>query len=141
MQSLQPYFGTTVQFPLGRALNVKKGYLIGADRAELGAGARARDGQRHVVAREPRARRAARSRARSRRSSTCRPRAVPLPVPDRAPDLQRDADHVAEAAEAEGGRAGARRRLSSAATTCGSNCVPDWARSSATASAGDIASR
>ncbi len=29
MQSLQPYFGTTVQFPLGRALNVKKGYTIG----------------------------------------------------------------------------------------------------------------
>jgi hypothetical protein len=29
LQSLQPYFGTTVQFPLGTALNVKKGYLIG----------------------------------------------------------------------------------------------------------------
>jgi hypothetical protein len=29
LQSLQPYFGTTVQFPLGRALNVKKGYVIG----------------------------------------------------------------------------------------------------------------
>ena len=29
MQSLQPYFGTTVQFPLGTALNVKKGYVIG----------------------------------------------------------------------------------------------------------------
>jgi hypothetical protein len=28
IQSLQPYFGTTVQFPLGRALNVRKGYLI-----------------------------------------------------------------------------------------------------------------
>jgi hypothetical protein len=29
IQNLQPYFGTTVQFPLGRALNVKKGYTIG----------------------------------------------------------------------------------------------------------------
>jgi len=28
-QSLQPYFGTTVQFPLGTALNVRKGYVIG----------------------------------------------------------------------------------------------------------------
>ena len=27
-QSLTPYFGQTVQFPLGRALNVKKGYVI-----------------------------------------------------------------------------------------------------------------
>jgi hypothetical protein len=29
VQRLVPYFGETVQFPLGRALNVKKGYLIG----------------------------------------------------------------------------------------------------------------
>jgi hypothetical protein len=29
LQSLQPYFGTTVQFPLGTTLNVKKGYVIG----------------------------------------------------------------------------------------------------------------
>ena len=28
LQNLQPYFGTTVQFPLGRALNVRKGYLV-----------------------------------------------------------------------------------------------------------------
>jgi hypothetical protein len=28
IQKLQPYFGTTVQFPLGRALNVKKGYVV-----------------------------------------------------------------------------------------------------------------
>jgi len=28
VQKLQPYFGQTVQFPLGRALNVKKGYVI-----------------------------------------------------------------------------------------------------------------
>ena len=28
LQSLQPYFGTTVQFPLGRALNVRKGYVV-----------------------------------------------------------------------------------------------------------------
>jgi hypothetical protein len=28
LQSLQPWFGQTVQFPLGRALNVKKGYLV-----------------------------------------------------------------------------------------------------------------
>jgi hypothetical protein len=28
LQSLQPYFGQTVQFPLGRALNVKKGYVV-----------------------------------------------------------------------------------------------------------------
>ena len=28
LQSLQPYFGTTVQFPLGRSLNVRKGYRI-----------------------------------------------------------------------------------------------------------------
>jgi Tfp pilus assembly PilM family ATPase len=27
-QRLAPYFGQTVQFPLGRALNVKKGYVI-----------------------------------------------------------------------------------------------------------------
>src|SRR5215210_283105 len=28
IQNLEPYFGTTVQFPLGRTLNVRKGYLI-----------------------------------------------------------------------------------------------------------------
>jgi hypothetical protein len=28
VQRLQPFFGQTVQFPLGRALNVKKGYVI-----------------------------------------------------------------------------------------------------------------
>jgi hypothetical protein len=28
VQQLEPYFGQTVQFPLGRALNVKKGYVI-----------------------------------------------------------------------------------------------------------------
>jgi hypothetical protein len=28
MQRLQPYFGTTVQFPLDRALTVRKGYLV-----------------------------------------------------------------------------------------------------------------
>jgi hypothetical protein len=28
VQQLEPYFGTTVQFPLGRALNVRKGYLV-----------------------------------------------------------------------------------------------------------------
>jgi hypothetical protein len=27
-QQLQPYFGTTVQFPLDRTLNVRKGYVI-----------------------------------------------------------------------------------------------------------------
>ena len=27
-QQLKPYFGETVQFPLGRALNVKKGYVV-----------------------------------------------------------------------------------------------------------------
>jgi hypothetical protein len=28
IQQLEPYFGTTVQFPLGRALNVRKGYVV-----------------------------------------------------------------------------------------------------------------
>jgi hypothetical protein len=28
LQSLQPWFGQTVQFPLGTALNVKKGYIV-----------------------------------------------------------------------------------------------------------------
>jgi len=28
LQNLQPWFGTTVQFPLGRALNVRKGYRV-----------------------------------------------------------------------------------------------------------------
>jgi hypothetical protein len=28
IQKLEPYFGTSVQFPLGRALNVKKGYVV-----------------------------------------------------------------------------------------------------------------
>src|SRR6187455_74932 len=28
VQQLEPYFGQVVQFPLGRALNVKKGYVI-----------------------------------------------------------------------------------------------------------------
>lgn len=28
IEQLQPYFGETVQFPLGRALNVKKGYAV-----------------------------------------------------------------------------------------------------------------
>ena len=29
LQSLQPYFGTTVQFPLATALNIKKGQVVG----------------------------------------------------------------------------------------------------------------
>jgi hypothetical protein len=29
VQQLEPYLGQTVQFPLGRALNVKKGYVVG----------------------------------------------------------------------------------------------------------------
>lgn len=29
LQSLQPYFGTTVQFPLSTALNIKKGQVVG----------------------------------------------------------------------------------------------------------------
>ncbi len=28
LKALEPYFGQTVQFPLGRSLNVKKGYLV-----------------------------------------------------------------------------------------------------------------
>ena len=28
LQRLQPYFGTTVQFPLDRSLTVRKGYLV-----------------------------------------------------------------------------------------------------------------
>ena len=28
VETLTPYFGQTVQFPLGRSLNVKKGYVI-----------------------------------------------------------------------------------------------------------------
>jgi hypothetical protein len=28
LQKLAPYFGQTVQFPLGRALNVRKGYVV-----------------------------------------------------------------------------------------------------------------
>jgi hypothetical protein len=28
IQNLEPYFGTNVQFPLGRALNVRKGYVV-----------------------------------------------------------------------------------------------------------------
>jgi hypothetical protein len=28
VQQLEPYFGQTVQFPLGRALNVKRGYMV-----------------------------------------------------------------------------------------------------------------
>ena len=28
VQQLEPFFGTTVQFPLGRALNVRKGYVV-----------------------------------------------------------------------------------------------------------------
>ena len=59
LQSLQPYFGTTVQFPLGaRAERARRATSIGADGAELGARAGARDGQRHLVAGEPRARNA-----------------------------------------------------------------------------------
>ena len=80
IQSLQPYFGTTVQFPLGRALNVKKGYLIAltvpswAPALALGMGndtswraSRARDGcagAGHPV-------RAARPRATSRSTAAC----------------------------------------------------------------------
>ena len=71
-----------------------------ADRPELGARARARHGQRHLVAREPRARRLPGAGHPVRAARPARPRAVPLPVPDRAADLQRDADHDAEAAEA-----------------------------------------
>ena len=117
LQSLQPYFGTTVQFPLGRALNVKKGYVIGltvpswAPALALGMGndtswraSRARG----ACARAGHAVRAARPQG---------PRPVPLPVPHGAPDLQRDADHDAEAAEEL--TRGTPRRCSSAATTCG----------------------
>ena len=72
IQSLQPYFGTTVQFPLGRALNVRKGYLIALTVPSWAPGAGARHGQRHVVAREPGAQQLPGARHRSRRSSTSR---------------------------------------------------------------------
>ncbi len=140
LQSLQPYFGTTVQFPLATALDIKKGQVIGltvpswAPALALGMG-------NDTSWRASRARgNCAEPGTQSAQLDLARPRAVPLPVPDGAPDLQRDADHDAEAAE-EAVRAGVHRRSSSAATTSGSNCVPDLARSSATASATDIASR
>ena len=110
LQSLQPYFGTTVQFPLGRALNVRKGYLIAltvpswAPALALGMGndtswraSRARDGCQEpgiaVGAARPR-----------------RPRAVPLPLSHRAADLHGDDDHDAEAAEAADAALSRRRR-------------------------------
>ena len=100
IQSLQPYFGTTVQFPLGRALNVRKGYLVAltvpswAPALALGMGndtswraSRARNG-----CQEP--------GIQSAQLDLARPRAVPLPLSHGAADLHRDADHEAEAAEA-----------------------------------------
>ena len=71
-----------------------------ADGPELGAGARARHGQRHLVAGEPPARRLPGAGPPVGAARPARPRAVPLPVPDRAADLHRHADHDAEAAEA-----------------------------------------
>ena len=59
LQSLQPYFGTTVQFPLGDGAEHQEGPGHRPHGAELGARAGARDGQRHVVAGEPRARQCA----------------------------------------------------------------------------------
>ena len=50
-QKLQPYFGTTVQFPLDRAIPVKKGYVVALTVADVGPGARGRPARRHVLAR------------------------------------------------------------------------------------------
>ena len=50
---LEPYFGKTAQFPLETTLPVKKGDVDRPDRALLGAGARARLRQGHLLARQP----------------------------------------------------------------------------------------
>ena len=162
VQQLAPYFGQTVQFPLGRTLNVKKGYVIAltvptwapaltpllTDHSAWRA-SRAR-GQ---VQRHEHADRAARAQGR---------RAVPLPLQGAA-DLLGDADHAPGAHPGRdrrplGSRGGcaasftpAERsgtcgwlwpsRSSSASTTSGSNFVPAPARSSATASSTGIAWR
>ena len=54
-QKLQPYFGSSPQFPLARSIRVQQGLGRGADGADLGARARGRPRRGHVVAREPRA--------------------------------------------------------------------------------------
>ena len=53
IQKLQPYFGQKVQFPLTTSIPVKKGYVVGAHGADLGAGADAAARRRVVLAGEP----------------------------------------------------------------------------------------
>ena len=54
LQRLQPYFGTTVQFPLDRALDVKKGYVVALTVPSWAPALALGHGQRHLVAGEPR---------------------------------------------------------------------------------------
>ena len=54
LQRLQPYFGTTVQFPLDRSLTVRKGYLVALTVPSWAPALALGHGQRHAVAGEPR---------------------------------------------------------------------------------------
>ena len=98
-QTLTPYFGQTVQFPLETSLAVTKGSIIAlsvptwAPALALGL---ARD---NVVAREPRRRRLRRHADPERADRHQRPGPLQVLLPDRADRLQRDADHDAGAPE------------------------------------------
>ena len=106
LQRLQPYFGTTVQFPLDRTLTVRKGYLVALTVPSWAPALALGHGQRHAVAGEPPDQRLRRAGQAVGAARPREPGPVPLPVPDGAPDLQRDDDHDAEAAEAEVGPRG-----------------------------------
>ena len=95
---LKSYFGKTVQFPLETTIKVKKGDEIALTRADLGAGARARLRQRHLLAREPSEEAVHEHEQPDGPERDRLERAVLLPVPDRASDLQRDRDLDALAA-------------------------------------------
>ena len=80
IQKLEPYFGQTVEFALQKTIPVKKGWVLGADRPDLGAGAGRRPRRRHVLARVPRPRApATTARPRPRRRQPDRPLLLPLP--------------------------------------------------------------
>ena len=98
---VQPYFGTTVQFPLKTTLAAQQGRRRRADGADVGAGAGRQPAAGERLAREPR--RQLHRPADADGADDARQRhAVQVPLPDGARDLHGDADHDAGRAETAG---------------------------------------
>ena len=164
MQQLAPYFGQTVQFPLGRALNVKKGYVIAltvptwapaltpllTDHSSWRAsGPKGKCDDTATQTAQSALKQVAQYRCLYKARLTYSATLVTRPVPNPA-DAQTDGDvgspGVGAASLTPAARSGTSRRLcpsrsSSASMTSGSNFVPASARSSSRASSTGSASR